>query len=168
MTDARTDGLEVLWENDDFIFARERDQLRAYTIMNMLASLAPSYGMETMFAFFERHNTAVQAQSYGILYEKAVDAVVSVPVAYVTWAHLSRACAVIFRDRLRPLRPDEFNSGKQLWAIDLVAPLGHGNETREAFEAVHVHDKEYYCTKLRNGNWRMEAMKNRKSRLNEE
>ena len=160
MAEKRTDGMHVLWENDEFILARETDQLRAYTMVSMLASLAPSYGQETMFAFFERHQAAIRAESYGLLYEKAEDGVLAVPVAYLTWAFLSRACGVIFRDRLRPLHHTEYNSGKQLWAVDLVAPLGHGNETRMAFETIFANEETYNATRLRDGKWRHEVLDN--------
>lgn len=49
------------------------------------------------------------------------------PVAYLTWAFLSdEVSARMERDAINVLHISEWNEGLNLWALDLVAPYGHG------------------------------------------
>lgn len=51
------------------------------------------------------------------------------PVAYVSWAFLSRDVAKQFAaDGLHSLHVSEWNEGLELWLIDFVAPYGHAKE----------------------------------------
>ncbi len=48
------------------------------------------------------------------------------PVAYVSWAWLSKEVEEAYVLNPRSLRPEDWRSGERLWAIDLVAPSGDG------------------------------------------
>lgn len=45
--------------------------------------------------------------------------------AFVTWAYLGSEIAKGFADRTHKLQPNEWQSGPELWAIDLIAPFGN-------------------------------------------
>ena len=46
------------------------------------------------------------------------------PVAFVTWAYLSKEAEHKFIVEDGNLAPDDWNSGPELWAIDFTAPFG--------------------------------------------
>jgi len=46
------------------------------------------------------------------------------PVAYACWAKVSDEVDARLRDGSIKLRPEEWNSGENLWLVDLVAPFG--------------------------------------------
>jgi len=45
-------------------------------------------------------------------------------VAYACWAKVSDEVDARLRDGATKLRPDEWNSGENIWLVDLVAPFG--------------------------------------------
>lgn len=47
------------------------------------------------------------------------------PVAFVTWGFFDEATATAYGKRERLLKPDDFQSGKEPWVLDLIAPFGH-------------------------------------------
>lgn len=149
-------GMKIISEGPDYVFGQETDDLRAIGLLTTLATLGPSYAQEQVFPFFERMEAAVASRSYGLYFEKTGEgaAQLTMPVAFITWARLSRATAVIFEKRMRPLRPDEMKSGSQLWVIDMCAPLGHMDMCKTAFEQHHVQDERYWATRMKNGAWK--------------
>ena len=153
--------MKVLHETDTLVFGQEPDQLRALGIMLMIGTLSEIYGAEPTFTFVERMKAQIEAGKYAILYERAKkDAIAPMPVAFITWAHLSRPAEVLFEKRFRPLHTVELSSGTGLWVIDMAAPLGHAAETREFFEKVCAADCDSYsATRLRGGKWRRESFK---------
>lgn len=46
--------------------------------------------------------------------------------AALIWARLSDDATQAFLDEQRPPTMDEWNSGSNLWFVDLIAPFGHG------------------------------------------
>ncbi len=48
------------------------------------------------------------------------------PVAYVSWAWLSKEVEEAFVLNPRSLQPANWKSGQRLWVIDLIAPFGDG------------------------------------------
>lgn len=46
------------------------------------------------------------------------------PVAYASWARLSPAAADRFRTAPHHLAPADWNSGDQLWLVDVLVPYG--------------------------------------------
>lgn len=48
------------------------------------------------------------------------------PVAYVSWARLSRETEEAYVLNPRGLQPANWNNGQRLWVIDLIAPFGDG------------------------------------------
>ncbi len=46
------------------------------------------------------------------------------PVAFASWAYLSPQVAQRFRQPPHRLAPAEWNSGEQVWLVDLLAPFG--------------------------------------------
>ena len=153
--------MKVLHETDTLVLGQEPDQLRALAIMLMIGTLSEIYGTEPAFTFVERLRAQIEAGKYGILYERAKkDAIAPMPVAFITWGHLSRPAEVIFEKRFRPLQTGELSSGPTLWVIDMAAPLGHMASIKAAFDAACAADQEsYFATRLRAGKWRKETFK---------
>lgn len=50
------------------------------------------------------------------------------PAAYVSWARLSDAVAVRYQSAPHQLAMSDWNSGPQIWLIDMVAPFGGAQE----------------------------------------
>lgn len=48
------------------------------------------------------------------------------PVGFVAWAHLTPQAAEDYALQRRPLKPEDWNAGDQLWFIEFIAPFGHG------------------------------------------
>lgn len=153
-------NLHIQHEGDGLVFGQEKDQIRAFGQMIMLSTLAPLYAKETVFALTERLQAAVEAGTYTMAFEKVQgDSGIALPVGFLTWGNLSRTCAVMFAERLRPLRPDEHKSGNNHWVLDMVAPLGHGTEVVRGFFAMHEGCEQIKCTRFRDGKWREETVK---------
>lgn len=51
-----------------------------------------------------------------------------IPFAFFTWARLSDAIDARLRSGVAKVAPHEWNSGKHVWLIDLVAPFGQADE----------------------------------------
>lgn len=48
------------------------------------------------------------------------------PVGFVAWARLTPQAAEDYALQRRPLKPEDWNAGDQLWFIEFIAPFGHG------------------------------------------
>jgi cytolysin-activating lysine-acyltransferase len=48
------------------------------------------------------------------------------PVGLVTWAHLGAEAEARYLAGDEPLRPEDWDSGPQLWFVDMIAPFGDG------------------------------------------
>jgi len=128
--------MKILHETDTLVFGQEADQMRALAMVAMIGCLSAEYGSTALFTFTENTRIPISRGQYGLLYERVdKDAVAKMPVAFVTWAWLSRPAEVIFSKFLRPLMPDEWKSGSAMWYMDFCAPLGHGKDLQLAFGA---------------------------------
>lgn len=155
-------GIKIFKEGPDFVFGQETDELRALAQVTMLSALTAHYGQEQLFTFTERMQAAIAGGCYALYWERVDgEARLDLPVGFITWGHLSRASAVIFKERMRPLRPDELKSGRALWVIDLAAPLGHMDVIRDCFEQHFDKHEGYEATRLRNGKMRPEKFTNK-------
>lgn len=54
------------------------------------------------------------------------------PCAALLWARLSDDVAAGLARDSRPIRPEDWNSGPNLWFMDILAPFGHGKEVARA------------------------------------
>ncbi|MDO9089252.1 MAG: toxin-activating lysine-acyltransferase [Burkholderiaceae bacterium] len=66
------------------------------------------------------------------------------PLAYVSWARLSDEAATRYRQSPHHLTAPDWNSGDQIWLIDLLTPFGGAKELleelrREVFPGQPVH-----------------------------
>jgi cytolysin-activating lysine-acyltransferase len=73
----------------------------------------------------------------------------AMPVAFVAWAKLSESVAAGYASGTRELTADDWQSGDQLWFIELVAPFGHGAQVlrelrRGPFRTVHARSVRLY------------------------
>jgi hemolysin-activating ACP:hemolysin acyltransferase len=111
-------AVKILHETDTVVCGTENDGFRALGIMLSLAALAPEYASEQTFTLHERLKNAIDAKHYAIAYERQDrESPLLVPVGFITWGLLSKAAAIVFEKRFRPLYPTELKSGKHLWEI---------------------------------------------------
>jgi len=50
------------------------------------------------------------------------------PVGFVCWAFLSDEIDKLYAEGKYKIKPDDWNSGKNVWIIELIAPFGHGKK----------------------------------------
>lgn len=152
-------NLEILKETETMVWAREKDQLRALALVLMLSSVSDNMAAEPLMEVLERHQACIARGQYFILYErKNKESPLPIPVGFITWGLLSRPAGVIFEKRLRPLNFTEMKSGAYLWVIDVVSNFGHSKEILELFrELFRDGHKEFYATRIREGQWRKET-----------
>jgi len=128
--------MKIIHETDTLVFGQEEDQTRALGLLMMLSTMSVPHSQSQAFLLVERFRDHIIGGHYGIFYERsAKDGVVLVPVGFLNWAKLSRQAEIIYTSMFRPLRPDELESGKHLWIVDIVAPLGHAKDLQLAFGA---------------------------------
>ena len=48
------------------------------------------------------------------------------PVGFICWAFLSDEIDTLYGEGKHKLKPTDWNSGKNFWIIELIAPFGHG------------------------------------------
>lgn len=75
------------------------------------------------------------------------------PVAMATWAFVDDEVHRVLRSNERPLHPAEWQGGKNIWVMDLIAPFGHARRivrelrnvaVRDGLENMTVHWKRRY------------------------
>lgn len=148
--------MKILKSTDSWEFVQYPDEMKALGVMCALATLTANYGGEQVFPFVERCHAHIDRKAYGILQLKGkADAPVSVPVAFVLWAKLSKPMEIIYAERFRPLAPGELHSGPNLWVTDIAAPLGHAKQAIEGLWAANPTQEAYKCTRFRDGKWRV-------------
>ena len=154
-------AVNILHETDNIVIGQEQDGFRALAIMLSLASLALDYSQEPLFSALERMQHAIATRTYAICYERTDrKSPLLVPVAFVTWAKLSRPSETVFVNRLRPLLPTELTTGNALWVIDMVAQYGHSPDLLK-FLAVHFKEfKSFKATRWRDDKIRVVTFKN--------
>ena len=154
--------MKIIHETDTLVFGQEEDQVRALGLTVILGCLTAEYGGTKLFTFAESVRSPISTGQYGILYERAdAKAVSLMPVAFVTWAYLSKAAEVVFSNWLRPLHPTEWKCGPHFWLMDLVAPLGHAKELQIAIgETVGADYEEYHRMTSSNGKMRRGKLRN--------
>ena len=158
------DNLRIIAETDTYVWAQEKDDLRAMAIITMLAACTRTYAKEALFSFFDTQRCAVELRQYAILYERTEKAAITaVPVGVTTWAKLSRPNAAMFEARLRPLSKDEWKSGSQLWLMDKIAPYSakHGPVLSEFFGRQFKETAEFHLTKIDGKQLSKRTIKNR-------
>ncbi|OGB21903.1 MAG: toxin-activating lysine-acyltransferase [Burkholderiales bacterium RIFCSPLOWO2_02_FULL_57_36] len=57
------------------------------------------------------------------------------PVAYVSWAKLSDAVAKRYAEAPHQLATADWQSGEQIWIVDLCAPFGGAQEVMKGLQA---------------------------------
>jgi hemolysin-activating ACP:hemolysin acyltransferase len=148
------ENLTIIDETDQYVWAREKDDLRAMAILCMIASGSRLYGEEPLFLFYDRMRCGVETGQYGILYERTEpEAPIAMPVAFMSWAKLSKPVETMFVNRMRPMSREEWRSGKNLWVIDNCAPYaaGHFEIARKFLEAMFATHQFFNYTKVKNG-----------------
>jgi len=158
-------NLTLIDETAEFVWAREKDDLRAMAIIAMLGSGTQLYGAEPLFNFYDRTRCAVETQQYGLLYQRTdAEAPVAMPVSFISWALLSKPVEAIFTNRMRPLGREEWKSGKHLWVIDNIAPYAesHFIQTRVFMETLFSDYPVFNYTDVRSGTISRKTMQNRK------
>ena len=50
------------------------------------------------------------------------------PVGFICWAFLSDEIDTLYGEGKHKLKPTDWNSGKNFWIIELIAPFGHGKQ----------------------------------------
>lgn len=162
--------MKILHETDTLIFGQEEDQIRALGLTVMLGCLTVEYGGTKLFTFAESMRSPISIGQYGILYERADEkAVALMPVAFVTWAYLSKPAEVVFSNWLRPLHPTEWKCGPNFWLMDLVAPLGHAKDLQKAIGlTVGSQYDQYHRMSNANGKARRGKLQNITKRENSE
>ena len=50
------------------------------------------------------------------------------PVGFICWAFLSHEIDTLYGEGKHKLKPTDWNSGKNFWIIELIAPFGHGKQ----------------------------------------
>lgn len=50
------------------------------------------------------------------------------PVGFVCWAYLSDEIDKLYAEGKYKIKPQDWNSGKNGWIIELIAPFGHGKK----------------------------------------
>jgi cytolysin-activating lysine-acyltransferase len=50
------------------------------------------------------------------------------PVGFICWAFLSEKIDKLYGEGKYKLKPTDWNSGKNFWIIELIAPFGHGKQ----------------------------------------
>ncbi len=50
------------------------------------------------------------------------------PIGLITWARLTKKVELDYVTKGYNLHPTDWNAGDELWAIDFVAPFGHGRQ----------------------------------------
>lgn len=145
--------MNTLFETDTLVFGQEADQVRALGLMAVLASVTDIYARDELFRFTQTCSAAIEMKCYGILYERQdKEAVLKVPVGFMTWGMFNKTTALIFKNRLRMLQRDDFTSGKQMWLLDIVAPFGHYDDMMAGFDlSVGREQEEYKLTRAKAG-----------------
>lgn len=71
----------------------------------------------------------------------------SAPIAYVSWARLSDEVATRYQTPPHQLTPADWQSGDQIWLIDLCAPFGGAQKVmKELRESVFTGQKVHQLT----------------------
>lgn len=60
----------------------------------------------------------------------------SAPIAYVSWAKLSNAAALRYKTAPHHLTSNDWQSGDEVWIIDLFAPFGQAQEVMKDLREV--------------------------------
>jgi cytolysin-activating lysine-acyltransferase len=50
------------------------------------------------------------------------------PIAFISWAYLSKSVSDRYQQSPHQLAPADWKSGEQIWIVDLIAPFGGGEE----------------------------------------
>lgn len=66
---------------------------------------------------------AVDANQFRIYHNKE-----GFPVGFICWAFLSEKIDKLYGEGKYKLKPTYWNSGKNAWIIELIAPFGHGKQ----------------------------------------
>lgn len=153
--------MKILHETDEHQFVQYPNEVHALGVLCALGTFASNYGGEQLFTYVERSQAHIRTGNYAILQAKgAPDAPISVPVAFVLWAFLSKPVEVIYTKRFRPLMPLELKSGPNLWRIDTCSPFGHTDALVKMFHECHKDHAEYWSTRWREKGWRVTKHRN--------
>jgi len=75
-----------------------------------------------------------------------------IPIGYMSWAKLSNDVAQRYQQKPHLIAPSEWNSGNEIWIIDLIAPFGGGQpmvqELKRLFSDVEIKQLVYVDQKV--------------------
>jgi cytolysin-activating lysine-acyltransferase len=108
--DTRPQGAEAL-----------RERLETYGALAFLAAHCPRH---RDWSAAELHALFAPAADRGFL--RVFRNAEGTPCAVLLWARLSPEVARALAEEGRPLAPQDWTSGRELWFVDLIAPFGHG------------------------------------------
>lgn len=138
--------MRTLAQTDKLVFAQQDNGTIALAHLVMLAQLVPAYGQRTFFDVTEQLLAHVHTNTYGILYERSdKETTLLVPVAFATWAKLSRSRAALWRNGMIPLSAADMNSGPQMWIIMASRELGHEKELKDLLFKAHAEVPLFYA-----------------------
>lgn len=155
--------MKILAETETHQFVQYPNDMHAIGLTAVLSGLTNRYGGMTVFNFIEKAAAHVEMKSYGFLQVKGKpDAPVSVPTAFMFWGRLSKPIELIYSQRFRPLQPRELASGQNLWAIDIIAPLGGVRTMLGMWHSLFpTHEAYHMMRPINNGNtFRKHTVKN--------
>jgi cytolysin-activating lysine-acyltransferase len=100
-----------------------KTQLEVLRALSFLASFCPLHKAWTAARLQSVFAPAVQHSFVRIFNNKS-----GTPCAALLWARLSDPISVQMKCGTYHLRPNDWNSGDNLWFVDLIAPFGHGKD----------------------------------------
>lgn len=108
-------------------FDLTQEQLADLGTFFYLASLAPFHRPRSLATEFANFEPALRLKQYKIFRSGGF------PRAFVTWAGLDADAERDFAVDGKPLRAEQWNAGRSIWVVDLVAPFGHLEQMIGAF-----------------------------------
>lgn len=128
--------MKIAHETDNLTLGVSDNEFETLGQILAMATLTKDALAEPVFTLGERAIGAVGAQRCLVAYEKIKSGkdTTLIPFGYVIWATVSPPVAAILGQNLRPLAKDEYNSGSEVWILDVCAPYGNRVEIYEAWQ----------------------------------